>query len=195
MLRSDSRYPHHEQYKHLSLDAFLDHRTSPGFRLAIARRDICWPSWASTLRPSSKTAVSSWCALGLRRLPRSASTRTWSGACSVQLHLRMAGPEEVPHLNRAQTEAPDVTERQLARLEELTQVDRKLYDWARNRFSASTRTCSANSVCRPKARSPDRGCTTRWVDPRRQVRTSINSSSDLRRQERMSRGRTGRCLK
>lgn len=193
MLRSDPRYPFHEQHKNLSLDAFLDHPDFPWIQAGNRQIGHLMAQLGEYLPTDFEDGgfqlVRAWletfAAVGIHEdLER-----------SLQLFSYIFGwlaPEEVPHLNRAQIEAPDVTDRQLARLEELTVVDRKLYDWARNRFQRQYADMLSelglppeSGINGPRLHQPE------GVDPRRQVRSAINGAADLRRQERISREEDG----
>jgi hypothetical protein len=189
MLRSDARYPHHEQHKNLSLDAFLDHPDFPWIQSGnrqtghlLAQLGEYEPT---DFEDGGFQLVRAWletfAAVGIHE----------DLECSLQLFSYIFGwlaPEEVAHLNRGRIEGPDVTDRQLARLEELTVVDRKLYDWARNRFESQCADMHSelglpveNAIRDPRLQQPD------GIDPQRRVRSAINSAAGLRRQERISR--------
>jgi hypothetical protein len=179
MSQVDPHYPHHRELQGISLDQFLSHPKLPW--IARGNRQIGHLLMEHVSKESPpplherydfiREKLQDYALVGIHEdLPS-----------SLQLLAHVFGwycGEEVPHFNKSKMHAFALTAAQQARVEELTQLDRKLYDWVRSRFDQRYRQLVHLSGLSPDDKSQA---------SRSALCAAINRASERRREVRLSR--------
>jgi hypothetical protein len=136
MSQADPNYPHHRELRGITFDEFLDHPKLPWIRRGNRMTGHLMNQYV-VLEKAYRGLDEYFYFL----------TEKLADYAVVGIHDDMAGtlrlmtsvfgwycPEEAPHFNKSKYADFELTEPQRSRIHELTNLDRKLYEWARHRF-------------------------------------------------------------
>lgn len=178
MSQFDPSYPHHRELKGITFDEFLDHPRLPWIRGGNRMVGHLMNQYVVVEEAYSgredffyylTDKLEDYAVVGIHD--------DLSG--TVRLIASVFGwfcPEDVPHFNKSKYDEFELTEHQRSRIYELTDLDRRLYEWARHRFEQQSQRLLQSLS----------GGLDRDSAPPAALRAAINRQSAKRREERLA---------